>query len=473
MASISSLGSGSGLDLSGILKNLMSVEQQPLLALQKKEISYQSKISALGTLKGALSNLQTAAGNLLPSSPQTAADKYTSYSVSVANTSIATATIATSGKPVAGGYSLEVSALAKSQRLASTTSYTRVDDPIAQGTLTIDFGKLDGTTYVADGARKLEIVVNNDNDTLAGLRDSINKANAGVSATIVTGTAGPQLLLSSKDTGNNNVMKLQGLAGFDFDPALGTGSLTQNSAQGGQAASDAEFKLNGISATSSNNVVSGAIDGISIALLKTTEANTPTTITVSRDQTASVTSALNAFVKAYNEASSTLSTLGAYDAKTQAAGALQGQAIVRNTQSQLRNQIFGTVGNPDSDYQRLSNIGITFEKEGTLKLDSSKLNKALSADFSSVMTLVEKIGTNMKTTVESMVSSSGSVTSMTSSTTRLIEGLNKQRTVLNDRLTRIEDRYRAQFTALDTAIASMKQTSTYLTQQLASLSTGR
>lgn len=472
MASISSLGSGSGLDLSGILQNLMTVEQQPLLALQKKEISYQSRISALGSLKGALSSLQTAASNLLPSSSQTAAEKYTSYSASVANTAIATATIASSGKPVSGGYSLEVSSLAKSQRIASTATYTSVDDAIAQGTLTIDFGKLDGTTYVADGARTLEIVINDDNDTLSGLRDAINKTNSGVSATIVTGTSGPQLLLSTKDTGTSNVMKLSGLTGFDYDPATGTGSLTQNTSQGGQAASDAEFKLNGISAKSSSNVVTSVLDGVSIALLKTTELDTPTTITVSRDQTASVTSALNAFIKAYNEAGTTLSSLGAYDAETQSAGALQGQAIVRNTQSQLRNQIFGTVGNPDSAYQRLSNIGVSFEKDGTLKLDSSKLSAALSADFSSVMTLVEKVGTTMKSTVESMVGSTGTVTSMSNSTTRLIEGLNKQRTVLNERLTRIEERYRAQFTALDTAIASMKQTSSYLTQQLASLSTG-
>lgn len=470
MASISSLGAGSGLDLAGILNNLMSVEQQPLVNLQKKEASFQARISGLGSLKSVLSSLQTAAGNILPSTSQTMAEKYSAYSAKVADSTVATATATSSAVP--GTYSLKVSKLAENQRIATDTPspYTDADGVIAQGTLTIDFGTLDGT-FVADGARKLEIVIDSENATLGGLRDAINAANSSVSATIVTGTAGAQLVLTSKDSGTQNVMKLSGLAGFDFDPETATGSFTQDAAKGGRAAANAEFTINGIAATSSNNVVTGVLEGVSLALLKTNAGvdDKETTITVSKDTTSALTSTLGAFIKSYNDANTTLNSLGAYNAETKEAGVLQGQAVVRGTQSQLRNLVFGTTAGGTSDYQRLSDIGISFDKNGALALDSSKLNKALEADYSGVLSLVEKVGDAFKTSTESLVGTSGTINGMTDSVNRMIKDIGKQRTVLNERLTNIEERYRAQFTALDTLISGMKQTSSYLTQQLANL----
>lgn len=471
MASISSLGAGSGLDLSGILNNLMSVEQQPLVNLQKKEASYQARISGLGSLKSVLSSLQTAAGNLLPATGKTMAEKYSAYSAKVTDTAIATATATSSSVP--GTYSLEVSALAYQQRIATTTPgapptspYADASAVIAQGTLTIEFGSLSGGTYTADSTRKLDIVIDSSNATLGGLRDAINKANGGVSAAIVTGTAGAQLVLTSKETGTKNVMQLSGLTGFDYNPVTATGSFTQDAAQGGQAATDAALKVNGIAATSSSNVVSGVLEGVSLTLLKT---GGPTSVSVSKDTTTALSSALSAFVKSYNEANTMLNNLGAYDAKTKEAGVLQGQAVVRGTQSQLRNLVFGTATGGTSAYQHLTDIGISFDKAGALTLDSSKLSKALEADYDNVLTLVENVGGAFKTSMESLVGTSGTVNGMTESINRMIKDIGKQRTVLNERILRIEERYRAQFTALDTAISGMKQTSSYLTQQLANL----
>ena len=102
MASVTSLGVGSGLDLQGMLTKLMQVEQQPLTLLQNKQASYQSKISALGTLQSSLAALQTAAAGLTPSSTQTATEKFSSYSASVADTTIASASAAKGA--VAGSY---------------------------------------------------------------------------------------------------------------------------------------------------------------------------------------------------------------------------------------------------------------------------------------------------------------------------------------------------------------------------------
>ena len=230
---VSSLGAGSGLDLSGILTSLMQVEQQPLVALQKKEASYQARISALGTLKSSLSALQTAAQGFIPSTGQTAAHKFAAFKAAVADSTIASAS-ATTGA-VAGTYSLEVSALAQSQRLTSADSTNTAGKAavtaglLAGGTLKIELGALTGTSpasvFTADTARELSVTVAA-GSTLENVRDAINAAatDSRVSATIVNGTNGQQLVLSSTQSGTANVMKLSGLGGFDFDPAgAGTG----------------------------------------------------------------------------------------------------------------------------------------------------------------------------------------------------------------------------------------------------------
>ncbi|MGB4674647.1 MAG: flagellar filament capping protein FliD [Azovibrio sp.] len=480
---ISSLGAGSGLDLNGILNSLMAAEQQPLIKLQTQEASYQARISALGSLNGALSALQTAAAGLLPASGQTAAEKYTTYSATVADSAIASASA--SKGAVAGTYALEVSKLAQNQRLATATPgtppaspYANADAAIGEGTLAIKFGELKDGAYTVDAARTLNITIDSTNNTLGGLRDAINAKNGGVTATIINGTAGAQLVLTAKESGNKNVMQIEApdvgglpspLAGFAFDPVTASGGFTQDPAQGGMAAQDAEFKLNGIAATSSTNSISGVLEGVTLTLSKVTEVDKPTRITVSTNTTSQLTTALTAFVKGYNDANKTVSELGAYDAETKKAGPLQGQAIVRSAQNLIRNLVFSTTAGGSGNIQRLSDIGISIDKSGALALDSSKLNKALEADYEGVTRLVEKVGNAFKTGLDSMTRSTGTISSVTDNVKNMIKGLGERGEILQARIARIEERYRAQFSALDTTIAGMKQTSSYLTQQLASL----
>lgn len=465
MAGITSLGVGSGLDLAGILRGLMQIEQQPLVNLQRKEVSYQARISALGSLRGALSALQTSASALPPDTGKTAAEKYSSFLATVADTEIATASASTGAAP--GVYTLEVSQLAQSQRLVSAP-LTSADSTIAEGTLTIDFGTLEAGVYTADSARQLEVTIDSSNNTLAGLRDAINAANGGVTATIITGTAGAQLVLTAKDSGSKNVMQLTGLTGFDFDATSAAGDLSQDPAQGGRAAQNAEFTVNGIAASSSTNTVSGVLDGVTLTLKKT-NVGTPTDITVRKDTTTALKANLNAFVKAFNEAASTISNLGSYNAETKESGPLQGQAVIRTTQSQLRNLVFNTTAGGTTAFQRLADIGVTFSKEGELSIDSAKLDKALEADYEAVLRLTTNVGETFKSSLDTVVGSTGTISGLTDSLNRMIKDLDSQRTILNQRLTNIEERYRKQFTALDTLVASMKDTSNYLTQQLASL----
>lgn len=465
---ISSLGAGSGLDLNSLLTGLMQSEQIPLVALQRQEASYQSRISALGTLQGALSSLQTAAGSMVPATGTTAVVKYTTFTASIADTTIASASASTGA--VAGSYSLEISALAKSQRLV-TPAYVggSAATVIATGSLLIEFGKLDGGVYTGDSLRSKTITIDSSNATLGGLRDAINAANIGASATIVNGTGGAQLVLSSNETGLSNVIRLSGLTAFDYNPVANTGTMTQAALQGGQAATNAAFTLNGIAATSSTNTVTGVLDGVTLNLLKTTAALTPTTLKVSKDSIGSLTSSLNAFVKAYNDANKAMSELGAYNATTKAAGALQGSSTLRTAKNQMRSLVFNATAGGTSPYQHLSNIGVSLGKDGSLSLDSAKLTAAVAADPTSVANLVSAVGSAYKTGIEGLVGSTGSITAATDGANRTIKDLTKRQQALSDRLTVIQANYTKQFTALDSLIAGMKQTSSYLSQQLANL----
>ncbi|MBK7425023.1 MAG: flagellar filament capping protein FliD [Propionivibrio sp.] len=412
---ISSLGVGSGLDLNGIITKLMQVEQQPLIGLQRKEANVQARISALGSLKSALSSLQTSASGLIPASGQSAADKFASFKATLADTAVASATASTGA--VAGLYSLEVTALAQTQRLVSqqSASYTSSTSPLtATGTLRIAIGSMSTGSFVETGYKDIDMSASG--KTLADLRDAINAAAAGVSATIITTSnvvgARAQLVLTSNATGQAGVMKLSGLSGFNFDPdtpAVVPGTMSQESADGGQVAQNAAFKINGIPTTSNSNTVSTVLDGLTLTLLKT-NSGSPTTLTVTKDSSTGLKSALNALIKSYNDANKTARELGAYDASTKKAGALQGDATLRGVQSQFRSLIATTAGGT-SVYQRLSDIGVAVQKDGSLLLDSVKLDAAITADYTGVTTLASAVGTAFKSALEGLVSSTGNITS--------------------------------------------------------------
>ena len=494
MATISSLGTGSGLDLNSLLTGLMTAEQAPLLTLQKKEASYQARISSLGTLQSALSSLQSAASAMTTSVGVTASSKFGTAKVTVADATIASATAESTA--AAASYSLNVTSLAKAQRLVSPAYGTgsSASTAIGTGTLKIEFGTLStvttaNDTYTPDDASDLTPTVNrtktitldSSNNTLGGLRDAINASGADVTASIVVGTAGAQLVLTGKQTGLSSIMKLTmtdsvppsttpAFTGFDYDPrglTTGSGALSETAA-GGQVASNAAFDINGIAGNSASNSITGMIEGVTLNLTKTTTA--ATTFTVSKDNTTSLTAALTSFVSAYNSATSTMSSLGAYNASTKVAGALQGNSTLRAAQSAVRNQLFNVTSGSTSAYQRLSDIGVSLGKDGKLALDTSKLNTAISADFSSVANLVSAVGKSYQTTVDSLIGSSGSIPAAVSGANSQITTNKASQARLSLRLTAIETRYRRQFTTLDTVISQMKNQSTQLTQQLDSLS---
>lgn len=445
MASITSLGAGSGLDLESLVSKLMQVEQAPLVALQKQQSSVNSKISSLGTLKSKLASLQTAAAALKANVGQTALTKFATYSATVTDTTLASATAGTGA--VAGKYTLDITKLAIADRFVSSAFATSSTAAGSIGdTLTFSFATPD-----ADGnSRDETITLDSSNNTLTGLRNAINSANMGVTATIVSGTAGAQLVLSGEEGLDNQITLGGNLAALFSHPVV---------------ADSAEFSLNGIAATSNTNNASGVLDGVTINLTKTGS----TTLNVAAEYSTKLTSSLNDFIKAYNDANSTMTTMGAYNATTKTAGALQGNSVLRDAQTETRSLVFNTTVGGNSIYQRLSDIGISVGTDGSLALDSTKLSSALAADPASVATLVGKVGDAYNSSMEKIVGLTGKIKIATDSSNTMLKELTKRQETIELRLTDIEARYRKRFSALDTLIMKLNSTGDYLTQQLASL----
>lgn len=453
MATITSLGVGSGLDLGSIVSGLMAVEKQPLTALKTRQSTVESRISALGTLKSALASLQTAAGNLVPGTTQTLAEKFSSFTAKSADETIATAT-AKSGV-AATKYTLTNITLASAEQVRKTETALGIPSGTGSGTLSIKVGSGDS----------VDVSVNN-GASLTDIAKAINSSKAGVTASVINDGTAKHLVITAKESGASNTVSITGSTGwegFNFRPS--SASADTNSWVSQQAATSASVDVNGLTITSQSNTISDAVSGLSINLLKASSAGT--TINVTQDNTSSITSALNAFVTAYNTAASSMKSMGAYNATTKVAGALQGDAVLRSAQAQVSRLVTAKYGT--GDLQTLSDLGISLQKDGTLKLDSTKLNKAIENDFAAVSEMVSAVGTGFKTGLNSLIDSSGSVTSATESANRLVKELQKRQEAMQDRLDKIEERYVKQFSALDTMIAGFNQTSSSLASMLSAL----
>ena len=390
----SSAGIGSGLDVNSIVSQLIAVDSRPLTLLAKREASYQAKLSAIGSVKGALASFQNAVRGLSDIS------KFQAVKVSAADATIASATGTASAVP--GTYALEVSQLAQAQKLA-TAGQASATAPIGVGTLSFDFGTISGGTltngkytgasFASNASGIKTVTIGTGNNSLAGIRDAINSAKIGVTATIVNdGSATPnRLVLTQGTTGASNSIKisvtgdaaLSNLLGQD--PA-GTQALTENI-----SAQNALFKVDGVAISKASNSVSDVINGVTLNLSGKTAAGVTTNVTVARDS-AAVAASVAQFVAAYNQINKTLTDVSSYNATTKQGAVLNGDSAIRSIQSQLRGVLNAPVSSGNSAYSVLSQIGVTVEKGGTLALDSAKLQTAIDTNFSSISGLFAAVG---------------------------------------------------------------------------------
>lgn len=390
--------STTNLDVNSIVTQLMTVERQPITKLALKEASYQAKLSAYGSVKGAVSTFQSALSSLnKPNTFQTlAASSSDSTVLSASTSSIA----------VTGSYSMEVSSLAQSQKLAAAGQASSTD-AIGSGNptvLTFDFGTISGGTFdsvsgqytgssfTSNGSGVKTVTINSNNNSLQGIRDAINGAGIGVTASIINdGSGAPyRLVLSSDSMGADHSVKISTDGG---DAAIDT-LMTHNPAgtQGFSetvTASNANFKVNGVAISKASNTVGDVIGGVTLNLNKVTTS--PVTLNVSKS-TDGVATAINGFVKAYNDLSGTLAGLSAYDAANKKAAILQGDATVRSLQTQLRSMLGTAVTGVPGNLTTLGTIGVSFQKDGTLAVDQAKLNTALTNNFTEIGSLFASVG---------------------------------------------------------------------------------
>ncbi|NOU24824.1 MAG: flagellar filament capping protein FliD [Methylotenera sp.] len=387
--SISSAGLGSGLDVNGIVTSLMAIEQKPLTAVTKQKTEYQSEISAYGTLKSGLSTFQTAVSAL------SSAAKFNAQTVTSGSPTVFTAT--SDGSATLGSYAVNVSQLAKSQKLA-ISGFTNTTDVVGTGTLTISFGSYAtvGNTFTPNAAKTdLNLTIDSSNNTLAGVRDAINAANSSVSATIINDGTSNHLVITSKDTGEVNSLKIVvadsgdgnntdtlGLSRLAYDPTAAAGSgknLTQM-----QAAQNALLDIDGIAVVKASNTVTDAISGVTLNLL-TTSSGTSANLGIASNKD-KVKESITAFVDAYNKLDTTLRSLTKYDETGKASGALLGDATARSVINQLKSVMTKSI-TTGNGLTTLSQVGVSFQRDGKLALDATKLDAAVATNFSDIASL--------------------------------------------------------------------------------------
>jgi flagellar hook-associated protein 2 len=449
---IQSLGIGSGLNVQSLVTQLVTAERAPgdsRIARETQKVATQ--VSALGALKGALSTFQSVLA------PLTGTSQLQSNSATSADNSVFTASA--TGSAVGGSYNISVQQLAQPQQLISTPFASGAASVVGSGALQLQLG-----------SKSFSVSIKAPANTLADVRDAINNAsdNAGVKATLVYGTGGAQLVLTTATSGAANTIQVT---------ATGDASLAQLGYSGAgdphyteaQKAQDAIVLVSGVEVHSASNTVTSAIDGVTLNLV-TAKKDTPLTLTVATNQSAMVAN-VQSLVTAYNTMAGQLGSLGSYDAASQTGGPLLGDWMLSDVRSKISQGMTSPVAGLASNYSSLAAVGITTQADGTLSIDSTKLQAALTADSASVSRLFSGSGgiaTRLNTAVTAMLSSSGAIAARDANLTASQKDLASQTTALNNQMALVQQRYLTQFNALDTLMSQMQSTSSYLTQQLAS-----
>lgn len=458
MASITSTGIGSGLDVNSLVSQLVQAERAPASGrLATRETRVQSRLSAYGTLKSAVSEFQEALKKLQKPEAFQARTVSSSQDKLLKVTAGATAT--------AGSYNVVVETMAQTQKLASAG--------LASAGSSVGTGRLD----IVAGGTSFSVTIGAGSDTLTGIRDAINSAsgNPGVKATLVTASTGTHLVLTAAGSGTAKAMSITAvtdgsdtgnLAQLNYDPLAGSNPMTVK-----VPASDARINLDGFTLTSASNTFTDAIAGVTLNVLGA-EPGTSIEVGIGEDRTASRT-AIDQFVSSYNKLRGKLNEMTAYNTTTRSAGLLQGDSVTQQLASSLRNEINAALAGADLDLDTLAELGISSAaKGGTLSVDSSKLDKILASRFDDIATLFSGTGglaARMNKTLDGFTGSQGVIQSRTDSLQSQAKSLTVQREALDLRMSKLESRYMAQFTALDQLMSGLSNTSNFLTQQLANL----
>ncbi|TLS17599.1 MAG: flagellar cap protein [Betaproteobacteria bacterium] len=436
---ISSAGVGSGLDVASLITQLVQAERTNLTAMETKKETFNSQISAYGQIKSSLEAFKTAVGNLKLSSD---------FSVSKAtssNTDLLTATADSTA--AAGTYDIKVTQLAQAGVQASASQASAKTAMGASGTFTLTAGD-----------KSFDITLES-TDTLENIRDKINSAvltgddetQELATATIVNTGNGYKLVVASSERGTENAVSIDS----NLSTALGGFTATQT-------AQNSKFTVNGLEIERATNSVDDVIDGVTLNLVKA-DTTTSLTLTVGKD-TDAITTKVNAFISAYNSLASTISDLH------KKGGTLEADNTATSVLYQLQS-VFNVPANiAGSDVNYLAQVGISFKKDGTLALDSTAFTKALKNNGDAVTALftdTEKgFAQRLYDSASDLLGTNGLVASR-------VSGLNSRISILDTnidretvRLDNYETRLRKQYSALDSLMGTLKNTSSYLSSAL-------
>jgi flagellar hook-associated protein 2 len=464
---ISSTGIGSGIDVQSIVSQLVELERRPIASLETAATFMQTQISAYGQIQSLTSALSDAASAL---------SKPTLWQKSSASSGDTTAlTASATGTAAAGSYSVVTSQLARAQSLASGT-YASSGAVVGAGTLTIDVGTWAGDLSAhtpKTGTTALTITLTDANATLAQVRDAINAAGGAVNAAIVQDAGGARLTLTAKSTGLENALRVTGtgsLATLAYAPDAGGTGLTQT-----QSAANALATVNGLAIESPSNQLGSVLEGISLTLLKTSA--TPVSVTVANDS-GSQRKALTDFVTAYNALNTFLASQTGYDEQNKVGGSLQGDSAAVGLRNQMRGMLRQSGGTSEV-FDRLAQMGFDIQRDGSIKLDNTKLDAALAQPAEMVKLFSEPadianparagLGVRMKDLLSRMVGAEGPLTSRTEGLQARLKRNEKDQDRLEDRVARVEARLLKQYQALDASMGQLSSLATYMTQQLSML----
>jgi flagellar hook-associated protein 2 len=437
--SLSGIG-GSGLDTESLVSALVNVERQGQTALQSKLTATNSSISNLSSVSSLLSKLKAASDAL-----DTAAE-VGSYKASSSNAAIVASA---SGLATPGKYSLTVEKLAKEQRTYSN-SIASVGTALNQA----------GTLRLGVGTGDPQDIAIGTNDTIDDVIGKINSAGLRVSASSFYDGSSYRIQLRGMDTGEASALSITELGtSFGFDVPANTV----------QQAQDAKLQLDGFSIKSSTNQVTGAIRGVTLAL--TAESTTPVTVAVDNDPD-SLKTKLNTLVDTYNQVISKVKELAGSGSSKARDSQLAGDSTLRSLTQRLSSALQTQVGS--GTYSTLGSVGLSLDRNGKLALDSTKFDKAVAADSTTVTKLLSGVDGGAQGVMDVVSSAVDAFTrtgtgllavrseSLTASTKRFQTRIDREETRIN----RYADMLRKQFTAMDTQVSSYNAQASYLSQNL-------
>lgn len=361
-------GLGQGIDVQQFVTLALSGDQANITQLQTQQSALNSQTTALSKITTDLNNLRSAAFTL--TDPLGALNALTTTS---SNSGVVTATAASSAS--AGTHNVTVTSL------ATTSSYYTNALPsstvLAAGSFNVRVGTGTAATVTIDST----------NNTLAGLAEAINTKGVGVQASVISDANGSRLALVSATTGLPGDLTVSGnTTGLSFTKAV-TGS-------------NASLVVDGVPISSTSNVVSGAINGVTLNL-QSAVAGTPVSITTSPD-TSQAAAALNAFVSSYNTAVNDINAQFAVLSDGSGGGPLEADGSLREAQAALLAAVsYSTSGNNGA--VNLASIGINLNNDGTLTTNAASLSSALASNIGGVQNFLQATTTGFASNLSTVL----------------------------------------------------------------------